>query len=139
MKTENSRGIPGLLASYLLALSLFALAASLAYFSYEMSVVGRQIPDILSSINNTTEKIEPVVVEVGDIIELLPPILKEVEETRKLVPPVLREVEQTRLQIPIVIDEAKAMRKQLPAVLASTDRASAAVVAVSKEVMPRGR
>jgi hypothetical protein len=52
-----------------------------------MSVVSRQIPDILSSINNTIEKIEPVVAEVGDIIELLPPILKEVEETRKLVSP----------------------------------------------------
>ena len=134
MKTENTKDMASLIASYLLALSLFALAASLAYFTYEMSGVSRQIPDILSSINNTSVVIEPVVDEVGEIIELLPPILKEVEETRKLVPPILSEIEHTRRQIPAVLNEVAAVRKELPEVLASADRASAAVVTVSKEV-----
>ncbi len=134
IKSQNSYETARLIASYLLSLSLFALAGSLAYFTYEMSTVSRQIPDILESIDNTTEKIEPVVDEVAEIIELVPPILKEVEETRKLVPPILKEVELTRKQIPAVLKEVEAVRKEVPAVLASADKASDAVVAVSKEV-----
>jgi hypothetical protein len=44
-----------LIASYLLSLSLIALASSLAYFTYEFSTLSRYIPDVLVSINNTTE------------------------------------------------------------------------------------
>lgn len=137
-----------LIASYLLSLSLFALAASLAYFTYELSTVSRQIPDVLVSINNTTDKVEPVVAEVGKIVELVPSILNEVEQTRNVIPPilkevaltrnqipaVLKEVEMTRKQIPAVLDQVEAVRKDVPAMLASADRASAAVVAISKEV-----
>lgn len=123
-----------LLASYLLSLSLFTLAGSFVYFTIEMAAVTRQIPDILVSINNTSEKIEPIIDEVDKLIELVPPILKEIEETRKLIPPILKEVEQTRKQIPSILKETEAMRKELPAVLASADKASEAVVAISKEI-----
>lgn len=137
-----------LFASYLLSLSLFALAAAIAYFTYEMANVSKQIPGILVSINNTSEKIEPVVVRVGEIVDLVPAILKEVEETRKLIPPILKEVEQTRKmippildevaqtreQIPVVLKESKAIRGDLPAILKSADKASAAVDNVSKQM-----
>jgi surface antigen len=110
------------------------MAVSLAYFTWEISAVSRQIPDILESINNTAEVVEPVVEEVGQVVELLPPVLREVEETRKLVPSILKEFEQTRQQVPAVLNEIEALRKELPEVLATTDRASAAVITVSKEV-----
>ena len=146
--TENFKDSSRLVASYLLPLSLFALAGSLAYFTYEMAAISRQIPDILVSVDKTSEKIEPIVDEAGNIIELVPPILKEFEEVRKLVPPILREVELirkqippllkefelTRKQIPVILKEVEAVRKEVPSVLASADRASEAVVAVSKEV-----
>lgn len=131
---EPNLKVARLVASYLLSLSLFAVAAALVYFTVEITTVSKQIPDILLSINNTSEKIEPVVNEVGNIVELVPPILKEIEATRKLIPPILKEVEQTRLQIPLVLKEAEAVRGELPAVLASADRASAAVVTISNEV-----
>jgi hypothetical protein len=60
-------------------LSLFALAASPSYFTYEVSTLSRYIPDVFVSIDSTTEKVEPVVNEAGKIIELVPSILKEVE------------------------------------------------------------
>ena len=137
-----------LLASLLLPLSLFSIAAALAYFTYEMSAVSRQIPDILERIDSTSENIGPVLDEVGNILDLVPPILKEVEETRKLIPPILKEVEQTRKmippilseveqtrkQIPAVLKESEAIRGELPAVLASADKASGAVADVSKQV-----
>jgi archaellum component FlaC/surface antigen len=146
--TENFKDSARLLVSYLLPLSLFSLAGAIVYFTYEVAIVSKQIPDILLSIENTSEKIEPIIDEVGDIIELVPPILKEVEEirklippilkeveqTRKMIPPILNEVEQTRNQIPAVLKESEAIRGELPAVLASADKASDAVAGVSKQV-----
>jgi len=139
---------PKQLASYLLSLSLFALAGAIVYFTYEMASVSKQIPDILVRIDNTTEKIEPIIEKVSEIVDLVPPILKEVEATRKLIPPILKEVEQTRKlippildevaqtrqQIPAVLKESEAIRGELPAVLASADKASAAVTDVAKQV-----
>ena len=153
MMSDNSIANPGkdkarLVASYLLSLSIFALASSIAYFTYEMAMVSKQIPDILMRIDSTTEKLEPVIADVGEIIDLvpgilkeveeirkiIPPILEEVEQTRKMIPPILSEVEQTRKQIPAVLKESEAIRGELPAVLASADKASAAVADVSKQV-----
>ncbi len=139
---------PKLFASYLFSLSLFALAGSIVYFTYEVANVSKQIPDILVRIDNTTEKIEPIIDEVGEIVDLVPPILKEFEATRKLIPPILKEVErtrrmippildevaQTRAQIPALLKESEAIRGDLPAVLTSADKASAAVSDVAKQV-----
>lgn len=140
-KDDAGKNGARLVASYLFSLSLFALAGSIAYFTYEMTTVSKQVPDILQSIDNTSEKIGPIIDEVGQIIDLVPPILKQVEETRKLIPPILKEVEQTRQQIPALLKESEAIREEseairgeLPAVLASADKASAAVVDVAKQV-----
>lgn len=137
-----------LIASYLMSLSLFSLSAAIVYFTYQMSVISKQVPDILISIDNTSEKIEPVIDEVGEIVALVPQILKEVEETRKLIPPILKEVEQSRKmvppilkqveetqkQIPSILAESESIRSDLPAVLASADKASAAVSDVAEQV-----
>jgi len=137
-----------LLASYLMSLSLFSLAGAIVYFTYEVAIVSKHIPDVLLSIDNTTENIEPIIDEVAEIIELvpailkeveetrklIPPILKEVEQTRKMIPPILKEIEQTRNSIPPILKESEAIRGDLPAVLASADKASAAVDGVSKQV-----
>lgn len=145
---DSSRSGAQTVASYLMSLAIFALAAALAYFTYEMSRVSVQIPDILDSVNHTTEKVAPVIEEIGEIRELVPDILHEVEQTRQLVtpildeveqirlqiPPILTEVGQTRQQIPSILDEVTAVRQELPAILKSADKASNAVVTVSKEI-----
>ena len=145
---ETSKDSTRLVASYLLSLSLFALAGSIVYFTYQITVVSKQIPDILLRIDDTSEKIEPIIKDVGQIIDLVPLILKEVEETRKSIPPILKEVEQTRKmippileqveltrkQVPAVLKESEAIRGELPAVLSSADKASAAVSDVSSQI-----
>ncbi len=134
--------------STLLAISILAMAASLAYFTFELSQFVRQIPDILENVRITSEKIEPVLDEVAQIRDLIPPILAEVSATREAIPPILGEVKsiresippilievgKTREQIPAVLDEVAAVREQLPAALATADKASAAVVSVSTEM-----
>jgi len=125
--------------STLLAISILAMAASLAYFTFELSQFIRQVPDILANIESTSEKIEPVLKEVEQIRDLIPPILAEVSATREqipaildevkgireTIPPILAEVDKTREQIPAVLDEVAAVREQLPSVLASVDSVSA--------------
>ncbi len=147
-KDTSGKDSARLLVSYLLPLSLFSLAGAIVYFTYEVAIVSKQIPDILLSIDNTSEKIEPIIDEVSNILDLvppilneveetrklIPPILKEVEQTRKMIPPILKEVEQTRKMIPAVLKESEAIRGELPAVLASADKASDAVAGVSKQV-----
>ena len=147
-KDSSGKDSARLLASYLLSLSLFALAGAIVYFTYEVAIISKQIPEILLRVDTTSEKVEPIIDDVGQIIDLVPPILKEVEEIRKLIPPMLKEVEQirkmippilseveqARKQIPAVLKESEAIRGELPAVLASADKASKAVVGVSKQV-----
>lgn len=137
-----------LVATYVLSLAMFVLAAALVYFAYEASRVSTLIPEILTSVDNTTENVEPIINEVGEIRllipdilheieqtrEMVPAVLKEVEETRKLVPPVLKEIEQVRQQIPPVLREVKAVREEVPAVVKSANKASNAVVVVAKEI-----
>ena len=131
---ESPKTAAQLLASYLMSLAIIALAIALVYSAYQLSRVSFQIPDILASVNQTSEKVEPIVTEVGQIRALIPDILHEVEQARRLVPPILKEVEQTRQTIPPLLQEVEAVRKELPAVLESADKASDAVVAVSREV-----
>lgn len=140
-RTSLNRDNVKLLASYLLSLSLFALAGAIVYFTYQIAIVSQQIPDILLRIDDTSEKVDPIIKEVAQIIDLVQPILKEVEETRKLIPPILKEVEQTRKMIPPILEqveltlkESEALRGELPAVLNSADKASAAVSDVAKQV-----
>lgn len=145
---SSGKNKASLVASYLFSLSLFALAGSVAYFTYEVVIISKQIPEILLIVDTTSEKLEPIIDDVGNIVDLVPPILKEVEEirksippilkeieqTRKMIPPILSEVEQTRKQIPAVLKESAAIRGELPAVLASADKASKAVAGVAKQV-----
>jgi len=100
-----------------LAISQFSLAAALIYFTIEISRIVIQIPDILSSVEKTSEKINPVVNEIGKVREQIPFILKEIEEVRKQIPSVLDEVKEVRQQLPAILVEVKEVREQIPAVL----------------------
>ena len=145
-KTDISR--PHLYGIYLSAFSMLALAAALVYFTVQLVGVTRQIPDILLTIEQTSEKIGPVVTEISEIRELIPPILDEVAETRKVIVPAIEEYAKTNEQIPRFLDEIEATRKQIPDILNQVEAtramlpdvmktvggASHAVVTISKEI-----
>ena len=131
---DSAKSGAQLFATYVLSLAMFALAAALIYFAYEVSRVSTQIPDILTSVDHTSEQVGPIISEVVEIRDLIPDILHEIEETRKLVPPILKEVEQTRQQVPPILKEVEAVRKEMPAVLKSAEKASNAVLVMSDEI-----
>lgn len=84
----------------LLAISILALAASLVYFTFELSRFIRQVPAILENIRTTSDKTGPVLDEVSQIRSLIPPILVEVRATRKQIPAILDELKHVRESIP---------------------------------------
>lgn len=108
------------LASYLFSLSIFSLAGALVYFSWTIVTVSQHIPIIIESVNETSLKIEPALIQIGEIKDLVQPALNEVTEIRK--------------QIPLMLEEVKRVREQLPAILITADKASNAIELVSQEV-----
>jgi hypothetical protein len=121
-------------ASYALALGLLAVAASIAYFAYEVAQIREQVPEILAQMESTSQEIGPVVKEVGAIRDLIPPILEEIAATREAIPPVLAEVAATREAIPPVLAEVAQTREQLPGLYASVNTASQAITETAREV-----
>lgn len=120
-----------IVARYLLASGLIAIALALAYFSYSIVYAVDHIPTIIADIDRTSERVDRVLDEVDKVSELIPPIvaqadllqqkipliLAEAEAARRLVPDVLKELEQIRTQMPSILEEVQEVRKDLPAVL----------------------
>lgn len=131
-----------------LSSSLFALAIAIAYFGYQISLVTSKLPDILDSVNNTANQIEPVLNEINEIKEFIPPILdetgrirelvpdilEEVAATRESIPPVLKEVAATRETIPLILDEVSATRKAVPPILDEVEKTRKELPAILKTV-----
>ena len=119
---DTSKSQQRIVATYVLAISIFCLSGALVYFAWKLSFISEQIPDILTSVEHTSSSIEPVLQRASAITDLLPPMLHELSETRKLVTPILNEVRLTREQIPDVLHQVEETRKIIPQVLQTTDK-----------------
>ena len=105
------------IATYTLAVSLFCLSAAFVYFTIGLTRLANQTPLILSGIEETSKKIEPVLTEFYKVRELIPPIVTEVTEIRKQIPKILNEVEQVRTLVPSILQEVKLTRESIPPIL----------------------
>lgn len=122
------------IATYVLAFSILMLALAIIYFTIEVRSVSKQIPAILSTVDETGKNIEPIVQQVGEIKDMIPPILNEWTETRKQIPLVVDEVAKVREQIPPILKEVEATRQELPAILDTSNNAIKEVAAVRKTI-----
>ena len=118
---------------YLLALSIFCMAGAVIYFSYELARIGAQIPLILSTVDQTSEKIGPVLKEVDSVQKQIPDIVKEIDEIRKLIPPVLTEVAEVRRQMPAILQEVEKTRESIPPILQESAEIRKQIPPVLKE------
>ncbi|MFV2055259.1 MAG: hypothetical protein ACC707_02285 [Thiohalomonadales bacterium] len=118
----------------LLGLSLFALAASVAYFTLEASRVRTSLPELLQQIDVTAQKIEPIIGQIEDINKQIPNILEEVKQTRELVPPILTEVAELRKEIPAMLKEVEQIRLIVPTVLQEVEQIRVIVPTILQEV-----
>jgi archaellum component FlaC/surface antigen len=101
----------------LLALSLFTLAGSIIFFTYELNTISKEIPSVLESISNTSDKIEPVITEISEIRKLIPSIVSEAAEIRKNIPPILKEVAEIRILVPVLSTQINEIREITPSIL----------------------
>lgn len=101
----------------LFSISIIALSASIAYFTFEISRVRSDLPELLTQLNETAKMIEPVTKQIENINKLVPPILEEVKQSRELIPPIIKEVKEVRKEIPAILHEVEQTRKIIPPVL----------------------
>jgi hypothetical protein len=119
-----------------LSFSLFCLALSIAYVAYEIGKTRTQAPHLLVQVEQTSEKIAPVVKEIATIRQTIPPILDQVEASRKEIPAILssvddisetagaiaKEVGKVRVLVPDILAELQKTREALPGLLEQADR-----------------
>ncbi|MES9973058.1 MAG: hypothetical protein ABW094_02280 [Candidatus Thiodiazotropha sp.] len=106
------------IATYTLSAGLFAIAGAIVYFTIELSNIRQDLPAILAQVENTSEKVDPILSEIKEIRKLIPPILHEVDATRSQIPPILTEIEAIRQDIPLILNEVEETRKLVPPILA---------------------
>lgn len=127
------------LATTFLSVALAALALALAYVAYQIGALREQVPELLTSIERTSQKVEPVLRGVDAIRDLIPPILKEVKATRELVPGIVAEVQEVRKTLPPLVDtSAKAINNASAAVRVVEPRIPSvlAEVRATREALP---
>jgi surface antigen len=123
------------LAMTFLSFSLFCLALSIGYVAYEIGKTRTQAPYLLVQVEQTSEKIAPVINEIAEIRRTIPPILNEVEATRKEMPAILssidnvseaanaiaKEVGEVRVLMPDILAELQKTREAIPGLLEQAD------------------
>lgn len=108
------------LGTVLTSVGLVALAAAIGYFAHAIYVVQQRVPELLTQIGETSEKIDPVLRQVDAIRAQIPLILKEVKATRALIPPILAESAAVRGKVAPILAEVAATRKALPPLVDTT-------------------
>ena len=106
--------VPKTVATYLLSFGLMSLAGALIYFTFTFSKFAASLPSLISEIQVTQDKLDPMITEIGGIID---PIMKVVSDIKILIPSVVAEVELIRQEIPSVLIEVGEIRKQLPSIM----------------------
>lgn len=122
------------LARYALAVALICIAASLAYFSYNLLKIVEQLPAVLKTINQTSKQITPLTKDITRITDSIPSILKEVEAVRLQIPKIIEEVAEIRKTIPIIIDEVALVRNTIPPVLEEVSLIRTSITPILQEV-----
>ena len=100
----------GLLA---ISFSLLCLAGSIFFFGYELSGWRKELPDMLSTLEETSGQIAPALENVSEIEELIPPILEEVAAVRKTVDGLVAEVQSTREALPELLADLELITRQI--------------------------
>ena len=76
----------------LLAIAILALAWSIYTFTLEAKQVRVELPTLLTQIDQTAQRITPVVEEVQKIQAIIPSILEQSEKYQQAIPEVLARV-----------------------------------------------
>ncbi len=125
---------PKTAATYLLSIGLLSLAGALIYFTYAFSKFAVSLPDLITEIQTTQDKFDPIVKEVSDIKMLIPSIVDEAELIRQEIPPIVKEIGEIRKQLPSIVEEAGRYREQIPAILQQVEEIQKQIPPIVEEL-----
>lgn len=103
------------------ALGLLALAAAIVFFSLEIRQFRQQLPEILKQVDETTQRITPIIDEIAELKEFLPLMIKQSEVYQKLIPEVLVRVDMINQQMPTIINEISAITQSIEPILKDSE------------------
>lgn len=101
-------------AAYTLSAALVGLAATVGYFTYELTQLRRSLPQVLERAEAVVAKVDPVVEEVAAIRHVIPDVVAQVAATTREIPPIVEEVAHLRRTVPAILEEVRATRTTLP-------------------------
>lgn len=128
-----------LLGSAAVGGGVLALAIALLAVAWQLRSLQRQLPQMLTQVDGTLQKVGPALHDIDAIRQLIPPILDEVKATRELVPLVVAEVAAVRQALPpLVAQSASALNNASGAVRAVEPHIPGVVAEVRKtrEALP---
>lgn len=111
-----------LLGKTFIAIGLLTLGLAIAYFSYQLDLTRRDLPELLTQIESTSQKLGPA--------------LQEVDAVRELIPPILEESKAIRNTIDATVNETAKLREALPPIIASSSNAIDKVDGVATRIEP---
>jgi len=121
-------------ATYTLSAALFSVAGAISYFTFEVTRIHRDIPAILTQVDSTSGKVDPILDEVKEIRKLVPPIVAEIAAVRGEIPSIVKEIEETRKLIPPILQEVRGSRDAIPGILKTVDSTVVSIAQTNKEI-----
>jgi surface antigen/archaellum component FlaC len=106
----------------LLAIAILALAWSIYTFTLEAKQVRVELPTLLTQIDQTAQRITPVVEEVQKIQAIIPSILEQSEKYQQAIPEVLARVDDINRQIPVILNEVQSVTAAIPPILEQSNQ-----------------
>lgn len=105
----------------LTAIGLVALAGAIVFFSLEVQQLRLQLPLLLKQVDETTQRVSPIIDEIAELKQFLPQIIKQSENYQLLIPEILLRVDTVNQQVPIIIKEVSAITHSIDPILKQSD------------------
>ena len=118
----------------LTALGLLALAAAIVFFASEIRQFRQQLPALLEQIDDTAQRVSPIINEVAELKQFVPQIIEQSKGYQQLIPEVLARVDMINQQVPIIINEVSTVTQSIEPILKQSDEWRAELPALLKLV-----
>lgn len=105
----------------LTAIGLLALAGAIVLFSLEVQQLRLQLPLLLKQVDETAQRVSPIIDEIAELKQFLPQIIKQSEGYQRLIPEVLLRVDTVNQQVPIILKEVSTITHSIAPILKQSD------------------
>jgi len=105
----------------LTAIGLLSLAAAIIFFSFEVQQLRKQLPTILNQVDETVQRVSPIIDELSTLQKFLPQIIEQSQGYQQLIPEVLARIDIINQQVPIITNEVSIISQSIAPILKQTE------------------